>query len=381
MKAITRNQWDALARHESPAVSLYLPLHPQDWADQGDVLRLNQLASQAESQLLAIGISNPEIQILLNVVRDIPKSPEWKSRRGSVVALVNRDSSHILWLDGKVDAAAWGDNCFHVRPLLPFVVESDQYLLLKLSENHCSLNIGSAAGISGLAIDELPSCITDARDVDRGDPELQVHAMNAGGLGRRGSIFHGHGGQADSQAVNWQAYLQQIASAIQRRFPNAAMPLVLATVEDNFAEWRQITGYPDAQQVLLGGNPDHVSDQELHDRAWQAMAAIRQREAMAIHKQYEDSRNSGRVRAGLGEVISAASNGRVDVLFVDSRAPVMGRYDAQSESIQLAERADSGDQCDLIELAIRETVKHRGRVFPLEQISQTPSLAEALLRY
>lgn len=381
MKAITRKQWETLARHEGPCVSLYLPLHPQDWADQGDLLRLNQLASQAESQLRNAGLNDEGIRFLIKVIHGLPKSPEWKTRRGAVAAFVNRGLSRILWLDAPVEAEAWGDNHFHLRPLLPFVVESDQYLLLKLSEKHCSLYLGNAAGISPLSLDELPASITDARHVDRGEQELQVHSMNAGGLGRRGSIFHGHGGQADAQAANWQAYLQQIATAIQRRFPNADIPLVVATVEDNFAAWHQISGYSDSQQILLGGNPDHTSDHELHEKAWRASTAIRQREAILIHEQYRNARSSGRVRAGLGEAITAAGKSQVAALFVDSRAPIMGRFDAQSESIQLADRTTGGDQVDLIELAIRETVKHRGRVYALEQISQSPALAEALLRY
>jgi hypothetical protein len=157
--------------------------------------------------------------------------------------------------------------------------------------------------------------------------------------------------------------------------------LVVATVAENFAAWRKISGYSDSQLVFLAGNPDYVPDHELHDRAWQATETIRQREADAIHEQYQNARSSGRARAGLGEAIAVARNGQVAALFVDSRAPILGNYDAQSESIQLADRTATGEQNDLIELAIRETVLHRGRVYPLEQISETPALAEALLRY
>lgn len=381
MKAISRADWETLARHRGPSVSVYLPLHPQDWADKGDELRLNQLALHAESQLRVIGQSDDEIQFLLKAIHNLPKSLEWKTRRGTLAAFVNRGLSQILWLDGNVEAVAWGDNCFHVRPLLPFVVESDQYLLLKLSGNHCSLFSGTASGISQLIVDQLPTSITDARQADRGETQLQLHSVNAGGLGRRGAVFHGHGGQADSQDADWQAYLQQISTAIWRRFPNADYPLVVATVAEKYAAWRKVSSYSDSQQVLLAGNPDQLPDHELHERSWQALAAIRQREALAIHELYQNARSSGRVRAGLGEVITAATKGQVDALFVDSRAPIAGRYDAQSESVQLADRTITSDQTDLVELAIRETVLHRGRVYPLEQISQTPALAEALLRY
>jgi hypothetical protein len=157
-------------------------------------------------------------------------------------------------------------------------------------------------------------------------------------------------------------------------------PLVLATVHENLSTWHDVSSRPSTLETIVAGSPDHLNPTELHDRAWDVVRNELRRREVAAYETFRETKRTPRA-AGLAEVLSAAAAGRIDTLFVDSRQPVWGTFDRESGEVTVAPAEHRVGTKDVLEIAIRETVLHGGRVCPLEMLTETPGNVEAMLRF
>lgn len=380
MKAILRHDWEGLVRQTGPSISLYLSLRSQDRQDDGDALRLRKLAGEAGEQLKKQGVAAGQVQELLAPIDALPGSSWWTNRAAALAAFVNPQSTRILSLSQSIAAAAFGDDYFHLRPLLPLLVESDRFFVLALSERHVKLYSGDSEKLALTDVPGLPQSMQEALLSDANEPEVQTHSANAGGLGRKGAVFHGHGGKADVAESDFREYCRVIFAALEPHMRGHDEPLVLAMVREHVPTWQEVSSYPRELQTIVTGNPDHLSPTELHDRAWDVVREEHRRQEVAAYEKFCERKRAPRA-AGLTQVLPAAAAGRVDTLFVDSRQPVWGTFERDSGEIAIAPEGNAVGADDLLEIAIHETVLHRGRVCPLETLTATPANVEALLRY
>jgi hypothetical protein len=142
--------------------------------------------------------------------------------------------------------------------------------------------------------------------------------------------------------------------------------------------WRSVSSYSHLLDDFVAGNPDYLTPQELHAKAWPLVQPELDRDRDLLHRRLVHAH--GNVMSGLRQVIPAAAMGRIDTLFIDCTRPHWGRYDAERLSVELHDQPRPGD-ADLVEVAAVETLKHRGHVFALTPETASGASAEALLRY
>lgn len=382
MNALLREDWNSLVHVKGgPCASLYVALDPIGHEGMGDRLRLQKAAENVERQLLGRGYDQHQIRHLLQPVYDFPLTPSWGRRGKSMAILLGPNTSRFLKLSQPVAEEAWGDDHLHVRPLLPLVVESDRFYLLTISENRVQLYAGNAEELSPLEVAGLPKNLDEVTQLDVEDRGSQTHSANAGGLGRRGAIFHGHGGKADTAKISRQEYLQSIYDAIEPLVKKNPWPLVLAGVEEELAPWRSLAQNVKTLEDILAGNPDYLAVDELHEGAWQIVHTQITSEQQAVTSRLFNVRGTPKAVSGLSQVLPAAVAGRIDSLFIDCRLPMSGRFDRTSGEVVVQHCTTESRESDLLEDALRETVLHRGKVFPLDTSGELPVACEAVLRY
>jgi hypothetical protein len=382
MNAILREDWNSLVHVKGgPCASLYVALDPVGHEGMGDRLRLQKAAESAERQLLDRGYDRHQVTKLLQPVHDFPLTPSWGRRGKSMAILLGPNTSRFLKLTQPVAEEAWGEDHLHLRPLLPLVVESDRFYLLTISENRVQLYAGNGEELSPLDVAGLPKNLDEVTQLDVEDRGSQTHSANAGGLGRRGAIFHGHGGKADTAKISRQEYLQSIYDAIEPLVKKNPWPLVLAGVEEDVASWPSLARNVTMLEDFVSGNPDYAAVDELHERAWQIVHAGAKAEQRVAFNRLANVRGTAQAVSGLSQVLPAAAAGRVDTLFIDSRLPMSGRFDRTSGEVVVQHCATESRESDLLEDALRETVLHRGKVFPLDTSGELPVACEAVLRY
>jgi hypothetical protein len=382
MHAIVRDDWNALIEVTGgPCASLYASFDPAGRDGQGDVLRWQQLVGKVEQQLVSRKYDARDIHELLKPAYQLPKSPTWPTRGNSFAMLIGPQTLQTFSLDRPVKEEAWGDHYFHVRPLLPFVVESDEFYVLALSENHVHLYEGNAEELRPVELQGLPKNMADAVAEETPDRALQTHSALAGGHGRSGAVFHGHGGKPDTAKVRRHEYIQQVYHAVERCWKNDPRPIVLAMVSEDVPQWRKIAHGVHTLDDFVAGSPEHLSVHELYKRAWPIASKVAKAHKDADFDHLVSANGTRRGLVGLWQTLPAAAAGKIETLFVDSRWPTEGEFDRSANKVLVRNPIPSESTSDLLEEAIRETVLHGGKVFAFDTEEEMPLACRALLRY
>lgn len=382
MHAIVRDNWNSLVEVTGgPCASLYASFDHVGRDSQGDVLRWQHLVAKVEQQLLSRHYDAEAIHELLKPAYQLPKSPSWQTRGNSFAMLAGPQTSQFFSLDHPIKEEAWGDHYFHVRPLLPFVVESDRFYVLALSENHVHLYQGNAEELKPIELHALPKNMSDAVAEETPDRALQTHSALAGGHGRSGAVFHGHGGKPDTSKVRRQEYLQHVYHAVEQCWKNDPLPIVLAMVGEDVPEWRKIAQGVYTLDDFVAGSPDQLSPRELYEKAWPIAQTVAKTHKSAAFDRLVSANGTRRGLVGLWQTLPAAAAGKVETLFVDSRWPTEGEFDRTSSNVLVRNPLSADCTSDLLEEAIRETVLHGGKVFAFDTKEEMPLACRALLRY
>ena len=115
--------------------------------------------------------------------------------------------------------------------------------------------------------------------------------------------------------------------------------------------------------TVIEGNPDETTPDELH-----AMCLPRLDQHMGEQIEERAEELGDAIHGGLGstdlqDIVVAAHDGRIAILFVDRGLERWGRLDPAKRQVSLHDERRPGDE-DLVDLAMAETLAHRGSVVP-----------------
>lgn len=384
MDRIRRHDVESLLDHSgNPCVSLYLPLHPEGRDGQADAIVLRKLTDRAEEFLIDRGLRRPAARELLDEIRRLPKDDAaWQQRGKSLAAFAAPGITRVFQGNGLSEDAVFVDDQFHVRLLLPQVIEDDKFFVLALSQNAVRLYQGSERELRLLDVPRLPANRDEALNIDEVPRGSQVHSAMRGdqGQGKQAGVFHGQGGKADTVKDDLRLFVREVARAVDRRLQGESAPLILATVAATVPIWQETSDYSYTLDEFVGGNPDHLTPAELHAKAWPLVQPSLLSEREELYNRIHEKENP-RATFGLPVVITAAIRGQVDSLFLDCSRPWWGTYDAENDTVFVHPQPQPGD-ADLVEIAAVETLRHGGRVFAMTAARSDPeAAAKALLRY
>ena len=170
-------------------------------------------------------------------------------------------------------------------------------------------------------------------------------------------------------------YMRQLDEGVTRVIGPQAT-LVLAAAESTWPAFKLASQRRSILDEVIDGNPDRTPDEELRLKGVHLMTPRWQRELNQLAQRYEDALAHRLGSAELAEIVQAASEGRIETLFVVPSASVAGSYDPIHHQATVT---DTGDD-DLVDLAVLLTVKTSGRLIVVEK---TPGggPAAAIYRY
>jgi hypothetical protein len=123
--------------------------------------------------------------------------------------------------------------------------------------------------------------------------------------------------------------------------------------------YREANTYPHLLEEGIEGNPDRLSGQELHDRAWALVGPRFDRKQKQAADQYRQLAGTGRTASELEQVVTAAHRGEVETLFVALGRHRWGRFDAEAGRVEEHEPPQPGDE-DLLNCAAVHAQRHGG---------------------
>ena len=365
-----------------PSVSLYLPTHRLGPEIQQDPIRLKNLIREAERRLLDLGLRSPEAAELLR--------PAWRlqsdglfwrhQREGLAIFLSTEIEVHYRLPLGVEELVVVADR-FHVKPLLSILSGDGRFHVLALSQNEVRLLEGSRFSVSEVELDEMPADLKDALGSEAPERQLQFHTRAPGATGARAAMFHGHGPGGEESKERLLRYFRSLDAALTQYLRDERSPLVLAGVEYYFPIYREANSYPHLVEGGVAGNPEAQSVDNLHQRAFGLVAPLFERERHQAVARYRELAGTGRTSNRVTETVSAAIDGRVEVLFVAVGVQAWGNRDEASGQILRHDTPEPGD-FDLLDLAAVRTLVQGGSVYALAPEGMPDeSLLAAILRY
>jgi hypothetical protein len=383
MDAVTREDLQELVQVEThPCVSLYQPAHrvgadTRTFAAQ-DPIRFKNLLREAERRLTASGQRPRDAQALLEPARALLDDPIfWQYQADGLAVFVAPGVMRTFRVPTTFEELVIVAPRFHLKPLVALLTGDGLFYVLTLSQNEVRLFAGTRDSLGAVELDG-PRSLAEALRYDDPERQLQYHTGTPAAGDRRSAMFHGHGVGIDDAKVNILRFFQQVDRAVTGRLRGAPVPLVLAGVEYLLPIYREANSHPGLEREGLPGNPEGLRPDEIHARAWPLVKRRFEQALQDARARYAGLKGTGRTSTDPHEVVPAASDGRVDVLFVALGTRMWGSFAPGTRTVELSEERP-GTTADLLDLAAVQTILNRGTVYALPSTEMVDEAALAAI--
>jgi hypothetical protein len=179
--------------------------------------------------------------------------------------------------------------------------------------------------------------------------------------------------------------MRHVETAVTGYFNKVSGFVIPAGVDYETSIYRHVNTCDRMVDQTIDGNVDHLSPEQLLAQATPiADEAIRQSRDLDANSIEQARRNA--VATDPEQILAAAFDGRIEVLFIAKDASLNGSFYPDTRTLKEIRRAPTGDPSDschdLIEVALAETLKHRGRVHAVSETEMPVNAAmAAALRY
>lgn len=362
MDLLTNDDLKALLKDRSGrCVSLYMPT--SRGGGEGDPIRWRGLVRQAEQRLTATGMRAPEARRMLGPCRHLLEDGLFWNNQGDGLALFLAPEFLCVYrLPIPFPDLVVVARHFHVKPLLPLVGGDGRFYVLALSQRAVRLLQGTSHGVRAVDLKGVPRSMAEALLTHDAEEPFTFQGRRPGeGAGSWEGIFHGHGVGIDDAKDELLHYFQKIDRGLHPVLREERAPLILAAVNYLLPMYRLANTYPHLLEKGIEGNPDRLSNQELHDRAWALVEPSLRRPRERELARYGRLAGTGRTACEPARVVPAAHRGGVETLFVALDRQVWGHFDPVTERVEEHGEEGPGDE-DLLDLAAAATLAHGGTV-------------------
>ncbi|MEZ4771105.1 MAG: hypothetical protein R2844_22135 [Caldilineales bacterium] len=290
----------------------------------------------------------------------------WRYQSDGLAVLLNPDLVQSYRLPMEFPELLVVANRFHLKPLLPLLSGDERFYVLALSQNEIRLLQGTRYSVGQVDLEDVPDSLAEALRWDAPESQLQWHTgTGAPSSGQpRAAIFHGHGGSSTPQKKDQiLRYFQQLDAGLTDVLAAQQAPLVLAGVEYLLPIYQKANSYPYLVEAGITGNPEEVSDEALHKQALDIVTPILTAARREAVSRYHDLKRGELASNDIAEVVSAASQARIDTLFVALNTQRWGSVQPGSPNgVQLHEPPVPDDE-DLLDFAAIQCLLNGGTVY------------------
>jgi hypothetical protein len=369
---------------DADCISLYMPTHPIGTETQQDPIRLRNLLDQAEEKLRAAGYAKMGVEERLASARQLLDDRLfWQNQAEGLALFLSSDGTQQFRLPIGVEELVVVADHFHIKPLLPLMTGDRRFYVLALSQQHLRLYEATRTTMTEVDLADIPTSVNEALPYDDLERQLQYHTGSGSqGDGGRAAIFHGHNvGGSDDKKDALRRFFQQVDAGLMDLLGTDRAPLVIAGVDYVAALYKMVSSYPQHLEQDVTGNPDALSDDDLHDQAWEIVAPTLEAAQTRALSKYGALLAQDQASAKLDLVLQAACTGRVNTAFVNLDRQIWGVMDETSYSLRVDDEPTAENE-DLIDLAARQTLAHGGEVYALssEEMPDNAAVA-AFFRY
>lgn len=301
----------SLAKQSGPTVSLVIPTHRGGAEKFTDSQRLRPMMEEARE---ALAQQYPDVDadaLLKPVVTLIKDEAFWLTQCDGLAIFATPEGTRHFRLDrGFTPQVTVGDHP-NLRPVLSLVTNDLEFLLLALSQNKVRLFAADRATITPLPLEDIPGSAEEVKGAAVNEPRIQHQTSHGAGPA------HGTGPREHNVL---SGFLQNVGKNVEKRFTNDKRPMVLAAVDEHQGALRDQFKTVTLLDSIVSGNPDRVSELDLHAAAWPLV----KEESIRRHDHLVD-RLSEALGTGLATndpelIMTESMTGRVETLILADRA-------------------------------------------------------------
>lgn len=316
------------AIHSNVCVSIYLPTHRRgkEVLEAQDRLVLKNEIQNVGQKLPSFGLAPSEVNAFLEpLVRLLDDDEFWHHQSDGLAIFRSNGLFKKYSLPIHFKERFEISSEFYLLPLLPYLMDERQYLLLGISLRGADLYLGSKFEFDKVTPASLTS-LEFEEDSDRefrsGDLQIRTHATKNY---RSGTHGHKEVGQHRKELItrNFRKIDQIVTSKLEQN----DLPLMLAGLDNLIPLYRDINSAPNLVMEFLPGNPNDHDEQWLHEKSWVLIEERLNLENRSLVTKFRDEFETPLTGSELEDILGAALNGRLETLFLVEEFDSWGVYD------------------------------------------------------
>ena len=344
------------------SVSIFFPTVEAGPETKQNRIHFKNALRSAEEQLRACGASDDAIAKTLAPVRGWENDEtRWAHQAHGKAIFLHDGNKQAFRLPAGVEARTLVGDRYHVLPLIQLSSASHDHYVLCLEQHGPKLFHASTFAMEEVTMD-FPS-LEDVLGHELTNKTQQGHSTNSNG-GRW--MLHGHGdGSDEEQKKELHKFCRALDEDICKYLPSERTPLVVVAVDYLGAIYEDASRHP----TIVGrvtGNPGSFDKDELHRRAFEAAEEkLRSPESQDVER-FEEAQRSSKTATDMTELMTAAVDGRVELLLLSDDDLRFGSWDPDKRAVGVAPDNPRSENA-LIDMVAREVLSKGGRVRFIEE--------------
>jgi hypothetical protein len=362
MDLFTVEDFEKLSRVKgADCVSIYIPTHESGIeVNEG----LDKLAFKNEvaklKELFISGKKDPAtLQPLFDLVED---DAFWKEQFNGLAVFLYQGYVWKFRTPISFNLFSMSAEFFMLSPLAPLLSDNGFYYVLALSRNGVRLFKSTKFTIEEINIKEIV-------------PENMGEVMSAYVIGKEvqgkknydqsnsGHIhFYGHGNADNNDDKYLFEYFRQIDKGLEKILKKDGAPLILTGTDYLLPIYQNANTYKNFVDKGIPGNPDRLSEKEIHEKSLSIMKDILERPKRKSFEKFRALAGTGKTSNDLKVIVQAAAQGRIESLFLTKDQHIWAKFDEKNNVIEVHSERRQGDIC-LLNYAITNTIEDNGDVY------------------
>ena len=365
---LTPEDWNALVeKNTGPCVSIFLSTERITQDTDRNRIQLKNMRGEAYDKLTREQkLRRPDAESLLEPVDEVLEDDSfWPYLSDGLAIFLAQDQNLIFRLAHPFTARVVTGSRFIVKPLIPLLTVNGIYYIISISRNSVRLFEGTRHGVTEIKVDEMPTNMARALTLRGREGERAPHRQ-----------WHGDEGQK----TLYRKFFRQIDRALRPYYGDRDEPVVVAGVDYLLHIFHNATSYRGLLREGIPGNPEELSEEVLHARAWPLVEPVLDSPRRQALEQWAALRGTDRVTEDVSTILGAARDGRIQTLFVNLESNLYGTFDPDTRSTVF--QGAEGQDVDLGGLAARSVFRTGGQVYACTE-SERPSSQplRAIMRY
>jgi len=187
----------------------------------------------------------------------------WAHQKFGIVGYFSENVSEIVKLNHETIPISDVSDTFNLYPLMSELQAHSSVYILCISKNKTCLFLLEGGILSPVDISKnVVKDYDEAMNFDESKKSLQHHSGRGGN-----AIFHANSAQGDMDDTRSKQYLRRIDDGLMEVVQGQTIPLVLASIDDYYPMYKEVTAYNHLHSEMISGNPDQYTHDEIVDKA------------------------------------------------------------------------------------------------------------------